>query len=412
MTRPLAVVSAEPHGVLAALRDALGGDGPAILPHPGSPAGLPTDVPAEVPKRVALVVETSGSSGAPKRVALSADALLASAAASETSLGGPGQWLLALPAHYIAGVNVLVRSITSRTTPIILPEGHFDAKAFAEASDAMDAPLRFASLVPTQLLRLLDAAEQDLPVLDRLRRFDRLLIGGQATPAALVARSLELGLNIARSYGSSETCGGCVYDGVPLAGVEVRIVDGEVQLGGAILAEGYLGDERLSEANFLDDRGQRWYRTGDAGELVDGVLAVTGRLDTVIVSGGVKVSLAAIERIAGTLPGMADAVAAPAPSAEWGEVPVVFSARVGRVDGRWVDGLPSGGMRSGDVHWDVAGLPELRSAVQTALGPAARPAALLTLDRIPLLPSGKPDRVALAALAADWASGGSSRSAQ
>jgi O-succinylbenzoic acid--CoA ligase len=330
---------------------------------------------------VALVVETSGSTGVPKRVALSADALLASAAASESALGGPGQWLLALPAHYIAGVNVLVRSITSGTQPIILGDGHFDAKAFAEVSDTMDAPLRFASLVPTQLLRLLDAAEQDLPVLDRLRRFDRLLIGGQATPAGLVARALELGLNLSRSYGSSETSGGCVYDGVPLPGVELRIVDGEVQIGGATLAEGYLGDTALTEQNFLDDRGQRWYRTGDAGELDTGRLSVTGRLDSVIISGGVNVSLSAIERLAGTLPGLADAVAVRAPSADWGEVAVVFTA-------------------STDA---VARLDELRAAVRAELGVAARPAALLAVESIPLLPSGKPDRVSLAAVAAAWA---------
>ena len=388
MTRPLAVVSGEPRAVLAALREALAGDGPAILPRPaGASLGrsTPAPLPAEVPQRVALVVETSGSTGVPKRVALSSDALLASAAASETSLGGPGQWLLALPAHYIAGINALVRSIASGTTPVFLPEGHFDPKRFAEAGDAMDAPLRFASLVPTQLLRLLDAAEQDLPVLDRLRRFDRLLIGGQATPPGLVARALELGLNISRSYGSSETSGGCVYDGVPLAGVEVRIVDGEVQLGGPTLAEGYLGDERLTAAVFLNDRGERWFRTGDAGSLDGGVLTVSGRLDSVIVSGGVNVSLAAIERVVSALPGLADAVAASAPSAQWGEVPVVFSAGVGAVTSM------------------AARLDEVRSAVQAALGSAARPAALLKLDAIPMLASGKPDRVELARRATEWA---------
>jgi O-succinylbenzoic acid--CoA ligase len=256
----------------------------------------------------------------------------------------------------------------------------------------MDAPLRFASLVPTQLLRLLDAAEQDLPVLDRLRRFDRLLIGGQATPPGLVARALELGLNISRSYGSSETSGGCVYDGVPLAGVEVRIADGEVQLGGPTLAEGYLGDERLTAAVFLNDRGERWFRTGDAGSLDGGVLTVTGRLDAVIVSGGVNVSLAAIERVVSALPGLADAVAVSAPSAEWGEVPVVFSA------GASTDGEAGG-------NGAAARLDEVRSAVQAALGPAARPAALLKPDGIPLLASGKPDRVELARRAAEWAAG-------
>jgi O-succinylbenzoic acid--CoA ligase len=389
MTRPLVVVPGEPRAVLAALREALSGDGPAVLPRDEAATRPAAALPAEVPRRVALVVETSGSTGAPKRVALSADALLASAAASENSFGGPGQWLLALPAHYIAGVNVLVRSITSGTEPIVLPEGHFDAKLFAEASDAMDAPLRFASLVPTQLLRLLDAAEEDLPVLDRLRRFDRLLIGGQATPPALIARSLELGLNVVRSYGSSETSGGCVYDGVPLPGVEVRIVDGEVQLGGTTLAEGYLGDEELTRRTFLDDRGQRWYRTGDSGQLSDGILTVTGRLDAVIKSGGVKVSLAAVERVVSGLPGLSDAVVVRAPHAQWGEVPVVFFAPEVSAD---APGRP--------VRISGARFVEVRSSVRVALGAAARPAALFAIDRIPLLPSGKPDRVALAELAA------------
>jgi O-succinylbenzoic acid--CoA ligase len=371
MTRPLVVVpSADPAGVFEALRGALAGDGPAILPHEGSPA----DVAAEVPRRVALVIETSGSSGRPKRVQLSADALLASAAASESALGGAGQWLLALPAHYIAGVNVLLRSLTAGTEPVVLPTGHFDPLVFAELSDRMDAPLRFVSLVPAQLSRLLDAAEQSLPVLDRLRRFDRILLGGQAAPAPLLARALELGLNVTRSYGSSETSGGCVYDGVPLSGVEARIVDGQVELGGTTLAEGYLGDQERTAAAFIDDGGARWYRTGDAGELVDGALRVTGRLDGVIVSGGVKVALAAVERVVTAIPGLADAVVVAAESAEWGQVPVVVS----------VTSVP---------------LEELRSAVAAELGKPARPARLLLLAAIPLLSSGKPDRVALAALA-------------
>jgi O-succinylbenzoic acid--CoA ligase len=382
MTRPLRVLDDDPIVVLAALRDALDGSGPAILPHRRSHAPAPgtalNPVPAEVPRRVAVVIETSGSTGNPKRVALSADALLASAAASETALGGPGQWLLALPAHYVAGVNVLVRSVTSRTIPVILPDGHFDPLAFVEASDAMDSELRFASIVPTQLLRLLDAAEQGLPVLERLRRFDRLLIGGQAISSALLARAIELGLNIARSYGSSETAGGCVYDGVPLAGVDVRIVDGEVQLGGVTLAEGYLGDEERTAAAFPEEHGKRWYRTGDAGRLDDGILSVTGRLDSVLISGGVKVALAEVERVVSSLPGLADAVVVSAKSREWGEVPVVFTA-------------------------GAAPLEEVRSAVQAAIGPAARPAAVVTVQSIPLLASGKPDRVAIAAMAADRA---------
>jgi O-succinylbenzoic acid--CoA ligase len=370
MTRPLRVVPAEDPGeVLEALRDALAG-GPAVLP--GAPT---TPVPATVERRVALVVETSGSTGRPKRVALAANAILASAAASEAALGGPGQWVLALPAHYIAGINVLVRSLAAQTDPVMMPPGRFDAIAFAEASRRLDAELRFTSVVPAQLARLVAAAENDVDVLEVLRRFDRILVGGQATPPQLVARSIELGLNITRTYGSSETSGGCVYDGVPIGTAQARIEDGQVELAGPMLAEGYLGDPERTARAFHEADGTRWYRTGDTGEIADGLLTVTGRLDGFLISGGIKVSLEEIERVVRAIAGLADAVAVRAPSVTWGEVPVVFSTGA----------LP---------------LDELRSIVAAALGPASAPAAIVRVAAVPLLPSGKPDRVVLAELAA------------
>jgi O-succinylbenzoic acid--CoA ligase len=380
MTRPLRVVASDDAAeVFAAVREALAG-GAAILP--GSPSG---PVPASVEKRIALVIETSGSTGAPKRVALSADALLASAAASESALGGPGQWLLALPTNYIAGINVLVRSISADIEPIVCVEGHFDAWRFAAATVLMEAPLRFTSLVPAQLARLVDAAGEDYEVLAKLRRLDRILVGGQATPVGLLARAVEIGLNVTRTYGSSETSGGCIYDGVPIGTVQARIVDGEVELAGPMLAEGYLGDPRATAAAFRVHDGTRWYRTGDTGVITDGVLTITGRLDGVLISGGVKVSLDAIERVVRTVDGLADAVAVRAPSAEWGEVPVVFST-------------------------GAATLAEVKAAVVAALGRESAPVALVRLASVPLLPNGKPDRVSLAAFAA--ARGGGAPRAQ
>ena len=373
MTRELRVVDGgDGHAVLEALRGAFAG-GPAVFPHPGSPL----EAPARVPQRVALVVETSGSTGRAKRVALAADALLASAAASESALGGRGHWLLALPPHYIAGINVLVRAIATETEPVIMTPGRFDPFAFAVAADALgpptpDAPGRFTSLVPAQLARLI--AQDEL--LECLRSFDRILVGGQAMPQQLLAKSLELGLNITRTYGSSETSGGCVYDGVPLAGVHLQIVDGQVELGGTTLAEGYLGDPERTEAVFYERDGIRWYRTGDTGELVDGVLRVTGRLDDLIKSGGVRVSLAAVERVVRSLPGLGEAVVVAAASARWGAAPVVVSR----------------------VPVELA---VVRAAVEVALGKASRPERVITVAEIPLLRSGKPDRAALAVLAAD-----------
>ena len=370
MSRRLRAVSAaDPAAVIVALRDALTG-GPAILT--GTPRTQP---PEAVEQRVAVVIETSGSSGVPKRVALSANALLASAAASESSLGGPGQWMLALPTRYIAGINVLVRSIAAGFEPVYFGGGHFDATEFAAASHAMDAPLRFTSLVPAQLARVVDAADYDLDLLAAVRRFDRILVGGQATPPALLARAIELGLNVTRTYGSSETSGGCVYDGIPVGTVEIRIVDGQIELAGPMLAEGYLGDPAATDAAFVERAGVRWYRTGDSGAVVDGALRVTGRLDSVIISGGEKVSLDAIERIVHAMDGLADAVAVSAPSAEWGEVPVVFTS-------------------------GQATLVEVKAAVIAALGRASAPVALVRVESVPQLPNGKPDRRALTAFAA------------
>lgn len=372
MTRELRVVDgADPHAVFEALREALAG-GPAVFPR----AGEAQDVPATVPKRVALVVETSGSTGTAKRVALGADALLAGAAASESALGCRGQWLLALPAHYIAGINVLTRSIAAETVPVIMPPGRFDPFAFAVAADSFsartpDAPGRFTSLVPTQLARLLDTDD----LLDVLRDFDRILIGGQAMPQQLLAKAIELGLNVTRTYGSSETSGGCVYDGTPLAGVRLAITDGQVELGGATIAEGYLGDAERTEAAFFVRDGIRWYRTGDTGQIVDGVLKVTGRLDDVIKSGGIAVSLAAVERVVRGIPGLGEVVVVAAPSPEWGLAPVVVAT----------------------IPVDLA---EVRSTVRAELGAAARPERAVVVAEIPLLSSGKPDRAALTALVA------------
>ena len=370
MNRGLRAVSdADPAAVLVALRDALAG-GPAILP--GRPR---TELPEAVDQRVAVVIETSGSTGVPKRVTLSADALLASAAASESSLGGPGQWMLALPTHYIAGINVLVRSLAAGFEPVYFGSGHFDATEFAEASRTMDGPLRFTSLVPAQLARVVDAADDDIDLLAAMRRFDRILVGGQATPPALLARAIELGLNVTRTYGSSETSGGCVYDGIPIGTVEARIVDGQVELAGPVLADGYLGDPATTEAAFAMHGGVRWYRTGDAGEVVGSALRVTGRLDNVIISGGEKVSLDAIERVVHAIDGLADAVAVGSPSEEWGEVPVVFTS-------------------------GHATLAVVKAAVIATLGRASAPVALVRVESVPQLPNGKPDRRALTAFAA------------
>lgn len=386
MTRPLRILSgAEPLDVLAQLRSALSG-GPAILPRPAGPspralAGVQDEnAPlAEVAVNVALVVETSGSTGRPKRVVLSPAALLASAAATQSALGGVGQWLLALPTHYIAGLQVLVRSIAAEIPPLVLPPGHFDAAAFvATARDFRPHTPRFTALVPTQLHRLVELAGRDAAARDTVRSFDGILVGGQATAPALLERARALGAHVVTTYGSSETSGGCVYDGFPIGTTRVAVVDGQVELAGPTLAEGYLTDPAATDAAFRMRDGLRWYRTGDAGAVSNGVLSVTGRLDSIIVSGGEKLSLDRVETVARALPELPDAVVVSAPDDEWGQRSVVFST----------------------ARPDAATRAALKDALLAALGRVAARTVLTHVDAIPTLSSGKPDRVALAASAA------------
>ena len=374
MTRPLVALGAsDPFAVLRGLEAALAG-GPALLPVAEDAPALPTPAPASVPQRVALVVETSGSTGTGKRVALSSEALLAGAAAADAALGGPGAWVLALPTHYIAGLNVLTRSIAAGTSPVVVPPGHFDADAFADAADRLvtgpAAPRRYTSLVPVQLARVLDDARASRA----LAAFDAVLVGGQATPAPLRQRALDAGVRVVTTYGASETSGGCVYDGVPFGTVRAEVVDGELFLAGPMLAEGYLDDDERTASAFTERDGLRWYRTGDAAQVRDGLVRVLGRLDDVVISGGEKVPLGQVERLVRELPGQDTAVVSRRASGEWGEVPVVVTAR-------------------------PLDLEVVRAHVGAALGRAARPAAVVVVAELPMLPTGKPDRRAIQVMA-------------
>ncbi|WP_375388442.1 AMP-binding protein [uncultured Amnibacterium sp.] len=373
--RDLARIAAQPDVLVPAVRAALDGTGPAILPV--DPAAAAFEVPDRVPLPVAVVVRTSGTSGEPKAVAVSARALLASAAATGSALGGPGAWVLALPGHYIAGLQVVVRAIAAGGEPLPIPPGPFTAEGFARTVLALPPDRRrYPALVPTQLHRLVAAAEAgDHEVRAAIHALDAVLVGGGRLADDLADRADAVGVPVRRTYGASETAGGCVYDGVPLAGVEVRLRDGEAQLSGPMLAEGYLGQPERTAAAFLDEPGRRWYRTGDAGDWDGERLSITGRLDDVVVTGGEKVSLGLVERAVQAIPGLRDALVVRAADPEWGEVPVVIATTA-------VD------------------LAAVRGAVAATLGRAAAPRRVVVVEAIPLLASGKPDRRALAALAA------------
>ncbi|UMG93837.1 AMP-binding protein [Nocardioides sp. TF02-7] len=331
------------------------------------PQGDPDDIVAtlqgwlEGPGDVRLVVETSGSTGRPKRVALPREAVLASVAASRRRLGAAGRWVLAVPPTYVAGVQVVVRSLVAGHPPVLLDrDGWPDADGW------------FVSLVPTQLGRMLD----DPAATAALRRAHTVLLGGGPVDPALRRRWTEAGVRVVTTYGAAETAGGCVYDGVPLDGVAVALGDGgRIRIAGPTLFESYVGDPALTTAALVDG----WYLTSDAGRFdEDGRLVVLGRVDDVVVSGGVNVPAVAVAARLREHAAVAGAEVLGVPDEEWGNRVVAFVA-----------------------PRRPLGLDELRDWVAAACPRSWAPRQLVVVDDVPLLPNGKPDRRALLGLVAE-----------
>ena len=366
---------------LPRLAAALDGSGPALLLLPAGSDTVRSAVLEAVSRSpvpddgTALVVATSGTTGSPRLAMLGRDALRAAGTASAELLGGRGVYALALPTSYVAGAMVLVRCVLSGHDPVVvdLTDG-FSVRGFVDAVDALlhqpHDDLRLTSLVPTQLARLLDAGGVATAALVAL---DAVLLGGAAAPASLLQRAREANVNVVTTYGMTETCGGCVYDGVPLPGVDVRIVDEHVELTGAVLFSGYLGEPELS-ARALHDG---WFRTNDRGVVHEGTLRVLGRSDDVVQSGGVNVSVTAVEQSLTELPGVDDAAAVAVPDEEWGTALVAVLAS--------------------QQPWERAAV---RAHVTQQLGRASAPREVLVVPDLPRLTSGKPDRQALRTLVA------------
>jgi O-succinylbenzoic acid--CoA ligase len=373
--------------VLEALPAALAGDGPAlgIAPAGGSAyaarardavlgatdPGAPTLVDAEI----AVVLATSGSTGAPKGVLLPASALLAAAHAMHERFGGPAAWVLALPVTGIGGLQVLVRGLVGQCEPVVLGSvggaASFDPAEFATATWRLDPSLpAWTSLVPAQAARLL----ADPAGLAALRAYELVLLGGARTPPALLDRLRDESVAAVTSYGMTETCGGAFYEGTPLPGVSAAILDadadgvGRIAIGGPTVARSYLGDAAATAAAFVDGR----VVTADLGRLSpDGELEVLGRVDDVVQVGGVNVAVSAVEDALREV--CTDACVLALPDETWGSRLTAY-----------VVGTASDG--------------ELAARVTAALGSAAVPRAWVRLAEIPHLPTGKPDRAALAQL--------------
>src|SRR5262245_31772401 len=368
-----------PTALIERVYDALHG-GPALAIVASGPAArrrslleaLAPQHPLESPD-VAFVVPTSGTSGPPKGVLLTATAVEQSARATHKALGGPGQWLLALPPTQVAGLLVMVRAALAGFEPVLmdLADG-FTTAGFAAATERLNAAdRRYTALVPTQLDRLL----ADETGRTALTSYDAILLGGAPAPARLLAQAREHGIRAVNTYGMTETTGGCVYDGRPLHGVRVEVAsDRRIIIGGPTLAAGYRLRPDLTAERFRDG----WFFTSDYGELsADGRLRVLGRRDDIVITGGVNVSAAEAAALLQEHPLVGAVAVFGVPDPHWGER--LFAAVVPRDAGRPPE------------------LDELRDWVKERAEPAMAPRKLVTMPALPMLPSGKVDVGALRA---------------
>lgn len=337
---------------MARIAKALVSDGPALA--------FGDCALTQVASRVSVVISTTGSSGTSKAVGLPASALLASARASNKALGAEfgNSWSLLLPLTHIAGTNILVRALELGTEPI-------DARNCQGEYPRAD----FTAIVPTQLFKALNG---DSHLLEHLVQAKAVLVGGAALTTDLHLQAEKAGINIVVTYGMTETSGGCVYDGVPLEGVEISITpEKRIAIKGAVIAHTYLGAESLWETQYKDG----WFISSDFGRMENGKLIVEGRSDDVIISGGENISLSAIERsLHAHFPHKSFAAFAVKDS-KWGEALLIAIAG---------EGFPA--------DEDIA------QYIADQFGDFSKPKGYLHLPELPLMGIGKVDRKKLAHL--------------
>jgi O-succinylbenzoic acid--CoA ligase len=331
------------------------------------PGGLPVE------EGDALVVATSGTSGEPKGVVLTHEAIVASARATTERLGlDPSRhtWLACLPLAHIGGMSVVTRALITRTPLVVMPG--FDADLVEDAGRS--GRVSHVSLVTTALARL------DPSV------FSCVLLGGSKPPATLPP-------NVVTTYGMTETGSGVVYDGAPLEGVEISIrqsgddypvpserdassaADGEILIRAPMLFRCYRDGEDGRVVG--PDGSSGWFATGDAGHWEgDGRLAVSGRIDDVITTGAEKVWPDLVERALSAHPDVVEVAVWKRSDPQWGERVVA-----------WV--VPSD---------EAPSLEELRRIVAETIAPWAAPKELVLVDDLPRTAGGKVRRRALEGL--------------
>jgi O-succinylbenzoic acid--CoA ligase len=352
-TRPRPVVAIDPHTpidqVMGLMADGLAGRGSAL--------NFTDHTFESVPAEVCLIVQTTGSSGAPKYVGLSRSALITSARLSLEYLhASPGDlWSLLLPLHHIAGINVLVRSLELGTTPIDLRE----SKSYTDVD--------FTAVVPTQIFSALNGNQE---LLAHLQSAKKVLVGGAALTDELYQSAVSAGILITRTYGMSETSGGCIYEGTPLGDTQVRISeDGFIEIAGPTIASGYIEDPAKWSKSFYEG----WFRTSDLGQIdSSGSLSILGRGDDLYISGGEKVSLAAVTKRLEERYSQNNWSAFALDDLKWGQ--------------RLVVAVAGGNPPTPE---------EITSLLGDALGSAGKPKQYLTFETFPLIGIGKIDHLAI-----------------
>lgn len=304
-----------------------------------------------------VLVATSGSTGPARTVMLSAAAVQASARATHDRLEGPGDWVCALPIQHVAGMMTVARAVVAQRAVRFARRDLADLPEPGECS--------YLSVVGAQLFRVLETPE----LVARLAGYAAVLVGGSAVSPALVRRAEAAGIRLVVTYGMAETCGGCVYDGVPLADVRVSLAGDRITLAGPMVFSGYRLDPAATAAVLRGDS----VLTRDRGRWVDGRLEVIGRLDDVVISGGVNVDLAAAQR---------------ACDEEFGTPEQGGVVMLAVPDERW-------GQRVVAVTTSELGLAQVGERLRPHLGPAALPRELRRVLRLAYTSTGKIDRVAL-----------------